>query len=56
MFKIFKKKTEVETLNNKYKELLNEAHKLSTTSRRLSDEKVIEAVTILNKIELLENN
>ena len=56
MFKIFKKKTEVETLNNKYKELLNEAHKLSTTSIKLSDQKVAKAATVLNKIELLENN
>lgn len=56
MFKIFKKKTEAEKLNIKYKELLQEAHRLSTTSRKLSDEKVAEAATVLNKIELLENN
>ncbi|MDG2052312.1 MAG: Lacal_2735 family protein [Flavobacteriaceae bacterium] len=56
MFKIFKKKTEIEILNNNYKELLNKAHRLSTTSRKLSDQKVAKAATVLNKTELLENN
>lgn len=54
MFKIFKKKTEVEKLNKKYKELLNEAHRLSTTSRKLSDEKIAEAAIVLDQIESLE--
>ena len=56
MFKIFKKKTEAEKLNIKYKELLKEAHRLSTTSRKLSDEKIAEADLVLKKIELLGNN
>jgi len=54
MFKIFKKKTELEKLTIKYKELLAEAHRLSTTSRRLSDEKTAEASVVLEQIELLE--
>tara|TARA_R110000787_G_scaffold201935_1_gene312720 strand:- start:5771 stop:5944 length:174 start_codon:yes stop_codon:yes gene_type:complete len=54
MFKIFKKKTEVEKLSLKYKELLAEAHRLSTTSRRLSDEKAAEASEVLKQIEGLE--
>ena len=54
MFKIFKKKTEVEKLNIKYKTLLTEAHRLSSTSRKLSDEKVAEASKVLEQIEALE--
>ena len=54
MFKILKKKTEAEKLTIKYKELLTEAHRLSTTSRRLSDEKVAEASTVLEQIEVLK--
>lgn len=56
MFNIFKKKTEAEKLNLQYKKLLGEAHKLSTTNRRLSDSKVVEANEILNQIEILKSN
>lgn len=55
MFGLFKKKSEVEKLNSQYKKLLEEAHKLSTTNRKLSDGKVAEADAILKQIELLEN-
>ena len=53
MIKIFKKKSEVEKLNIKYQKLLAEAHKLSTSSRRLSDSKIAQANEILKQIELL---
>lgn len=56
MFNIFKKKTQVERLNLKYKKLLKESYKLSTTNRKLSDSKVAEADEILKQINLLENN
>lgn len=56
MLKIFKKKSKVEVLNLKYKKLLKEAYKLSTTNRKLSDRKAFEANEILKQIELLKNN
>jgi len=54
MFKLFKKKSEVEKLNDTYKKLLKEAHTLSTTNRMQSDEKYAEAQEVLKKIEALE--
>ena len=50
----FRKKSEKEILQNKYKKLLEEAHKLSTTDRKASDQKQFEANEILKKIEVLE--
>ena len=54
MFGLFKKKTEKEKLNDQYKKLIAEAHKLSTTDRKGSDLKQMEASEILKKIESLE--
>jgi len=56
MFNIFKKKTKVEKLNAQYKKLLEESYKLSTTNRKLSDSKVVEADEILKQIDLLKSN
>lgn len=56
MLNIFKKKTKAEKLDIHYKKLMEEAHKLSTTNRRLSDSKVAEANEILNQIDLLKND
>jgi hypothetical protein len=56
MLNIFKKKSKVEKLNTKYKKLLEESYKLSTTNRRLSDSKVAEANEILKQITLLKND
>jgi len=53
MFNLFRKKTEAEKLEDKYKKLLAEAHKLSTTNRKLSDTKIYEANQILEKLEKL---
>jgi len=47
MFGIFKKKTEVDKLNERYEKLMSEAHKYSTINRKLSDQKVAEANKIL---------
>ncbi|WP_340066584.1 Lacal_2735 family protein [Ascidiimonas aurantiaca] len=54
MLGLFKKKTEKEKLQDQYTRLLKEAHTLSTTNRRLSDQKVFEAEEIMKKIEQLD--
>ena len=53
MFGIFKKKTEIEKLEIKYKALLKEAYDLSKTSRSESDKKTFEAEEISKQIEKL---
>lgn len=53
MFSLFKGKSELDKLNDKYKKLLAEAHKLSTSNRTLSDQKTAEANEVLNQIEAL---
>lgn len=55
MFNLFKKKSEADKLNTQYRKLLEEAHKLSTSNRKLSDLKVAEANSILEKIEKLKD-
>jgi hypothetical protein len=55
MFGIFKKKSEIEKLEEKYQKLLKEAYTLSTSNRKLSDSKTAEANDVLNQIELLKN-
>ena len=54
MFGLFKKKTEREKLNEKYKKLMAESHQLSTSNRTLSDQKAHEANEILKKIDNLD--
>ncbi|MFT6880347.1 MAG: hypothetical protein ACI8UX_000732 [Psychromonas sp.] len=54
MFGLFKKKSPIDKLNEKYKKLLAEAHQLSTTNRSESDAKVGEADSVLKEIEALE--
>ena len=56
MFKLFKKKSELDTLHLKYRKLLEESHKYSTINRRLSDEKIAESEIVLKKIKNLEKN
>tara|TARA_B100000795_G_scaffold215183_1_gene168980 strand:+ start:551 stop:730 length:180 start_codon:yes stop_codon:yes gene_type:complete len=53
MFGIFKKKTEVEKLEIKYKALLKEAYDLSKTNRSKSDQKTFEAEEVSKQIEIL---
>lgn len=53
MFNLFKKKSEKEVLQNKYKKLMAEAHRLSQTNRKLGDEKVYEAELVMKQIETL---
>ena len=54
MFGLFKKKTHVEKLELQYKKLLEEAYKLSTTNRKMSDLKTSEANEILKQIVQLK--
>ena len=54
MFGIFKKKTEKEKLQAQYEKLLIEAHTLSTTNRKLSDQKTFEAEEVMKKLENLK--
>ncbi len=54
MFGLFKKKSELDKLQEQYKKLLEDSFKLSTTNRSKSDEKQVEAQAILDKIELLK--
>ena len=55
MFGLFKKKSELEQLNSKYKKCLSEAHKLSTSNRSESDKKYKEADEIAKQIEQIKN-
>jgi hypothetical protein len=55
MFGLFKKKTEIEKLNEKYAQLMQEAYKLGQSSRVAGDRKIAEAEEILKKIEVLKN-
>ena len=43
MFGLFKKKSEKEKLQEQYKKLLKEAHRLSKTNMKMSDQKTFEA-------------
>lgn len=55
MFGLFKKKSEAEQLQKKYEKLMEEAYRLSTSNRKLSDEKTYEASLVMAEIEKLEN-
>jgi thermostable 8-oxoguanine DNA glycosylase len=55
MFGLFKKKSEVEILQDKYKKVMEEAYKLQSINRSESDQKYLEADTILKKIALLDD-
>ena len=53
MFNLFKKKSPKEKLQAEYKKLLKEAHSLSTSNRKLSDQKVFEAEEVMKQLEKL---
>ncbi|BAO77363.1 Lacal_2735 family protein [Winogradskyella sp. PG-2] len=53
MFGIFKKKSEKEKLQSQYEKLLKEAYSLSTTNRKMSDQKTFEAEEIMKQLEKL---
>ena len=53
MFGIFKKKSEEEKLQEKYKKLMEEGFKLQSSNRSDSDQKYLEADNVLKEIEAL---
>jgi hypothetical protein len=53
MFGLFKKKSKEEKLQEKYAALLKEAHTLSTTNRKMSDQKAFEADEVMKQMEKL---
>ncbi|MBK9257070.1 MAG: Lacal_2735 family protein [Saprospiraceae bacterium] len=53
MFGLFKKKSEREKLQEQYKNLTEEAFRLSKTDRKASDQKTAEANEILQKMDSL---
>lgn len=55
MFNIFKKKSEKEILYKRYRNLMEEAHKLSHINRTLADVKVFEAEMVMKRLEELDN-
>ncbi|GAA4806355.1 Lacal_2735 family protein [Litoribaculum gwangyangense] len=55
MFGLFKKKTELEKLQDKYKSLMKEWHALSSVNRAESDKKYAEAEDIAKQIEALNS-
>lgn len=55
MFGLFKKSTPKEKLELKYKKLLEESHRLSTTNRKMSDLKAAEAEAVIKEIEALND-
>ena len=54
MFGIFKKKSKVDKLYDKYEKLMKESHTLSTSSRIASDSKAAEANRVLLEIDAIE--
>lgn len=55
MFKLFKKKTEIEKLQDQYKKLMKEAFELSKINRSASDEKYAQADEVQKRIGQLTN-
>lgn len=53
MFNLFKKKSEKEVLQERYRKLMEESHKLSHVNRKQADDKVFEAEEVLKKLEKL---
>jgi len=54
MFGLFKKKSEKDKLYEQYQKLTKEAYSLSTSNRKLSDQKAYEADEIMKKLEKLK--
>lgn len=53
MFGLFKKKTPIQKLQEKYDQLIKESYELSTVNRSESDKKQSEAQEILKEIDAL---
>ena len=55
MFGLFKKKSEMEKLQDKYKKLLAESHTLSQRDRKAADMKMAEAEEVAKQIDDLKS-
>ena len=55
MFGLFKKKSELEKLQESYKKIMEEAYKLQPINRTDSDKKYLEADNVLKKIEQIQS-
>jgi hypothetical protein len=53
MFGIFKKKTEIEKLQETYAKMLSDAHKLSHSNRTAADKLLAEAEEVAKKIDAI---
>ena len=53
MFGLFKRKTETEKIQNRYKKLMAEWHDLSSIDRSASDAKYAEAQKVLDQLDEL---
>lgn len=53
MLGLFKKKSQKEKLQGQYEKLMKQAHQLSATNRKLSDQKVFEAEEVMKQLEQL---
>ncbi len=56
MFRLFKKKSELEQLQERYEKLQKEAFDLSKTNRKASDAKTAQADEVAKKIEALRES
>ena len=56
MFGLFKKKSQIEKLQDKYNKLMKEWHQLSNINRSESDKKYAEANAVLEKIDVLKKD
>jgi hypothetical protein len=54
MFGLFKKKSEKEKLNDQYKKLLAEYHKLSSIDRKKADMKMAGAEEVAKKMDAIK--
>ncbi|MFM7586748.1 MAG: Lacal_2735 family protein [Bacteroidota bacterium] len=55
MFNFFKKKSPIEALELRYRQLLEKSYRLSTTDRKASDQKRAEAEELALEIDKLRN-
>lgn len=55
MFGLFKKKSTIDKLQQKYEKTMSDWHKLSQTNRSAADAKYQEAQRIVEQIEQLQN-
>ena len=56
MFGLFKKKSELDKLQDQYKKVMEEAYKLQSINRSESDAKYLAADNILKNIDALKAN